>query len=52
MRNIVFSPPDISEKETLSVTEVMKSGWITTSRKVKEFEEKIAKYLIIKKQSA
>lgn len=43
MRNIVFSPPDISEKEILAVTEVMKSGWITTGRKVKEFEEKIAK---------
>lgn len=43
MRNILFSPPDITEKEILAVTEIMKSGWITTGRKVKEFEEKIAK---------
>lgn len=43
MKNIVFSPPDISEKEILAVTEVLKSGWITTGRKVKEFEEMIAK---------
>ena len=41
MRQILFSPPDISEKEINSVCDVLKSGWITTGPKVKEFEEKI-----------
>lgn len=44
MRNIEFSPPDISENEIQKVTEVLKSGWITTGAKTKEFERKIAVY--------
>ena len=40
--NIPFSPPDITEKEILAVTEVLRSGWITTGPKTKEFEAKIA----------
>ena len=36
--NIPFSPPDISEKEINNVIEVLKSGWITTGPKTKEFE--------------
>lgn len=43
-RNIPFSPPDITEKEIESVVEVLKSGWITTGPKTKEFENKIAEY--------
>lgn len=42
MRNIPFSPPDISEKEIERVVEVLKSGWITTGPKTKEFERQIA----------
>lgn len=44
MRNIPFSPPDISERELEIVVEALKSGWITTGPKTKLFEEKIAKY--------
>ncbi len=44
MRQILFSPPDISEKEINAVCDVMKSGWITTGPKVKEFEEKIRSF--------
>lgn len=42
-RNIPFSPPDISEREIEEVTNVLRSGWITTGPKTKEFERKIAK---------
>lgn len=42
--NIPFSPPDISEKEIDQVIEALKSGWITTGPKTKEFEGKIAEY--------
>ena len=42
--NVPFSPPDISEKEIENVVEVLKSGWITTGPKTKEFENKIAEY--------
>lgn len=44
MKNIPFSPPDISEQEINLVIEALKSGWITTGPKTKEFEQKIAEY--------
>ncbi len=44
MRNIPFSPPDLSQAEIDAVVEVLKSGWITTGPKTKEFEKKIAKW--------
>lgn len=43
--NIPFSPPDITEEEIEAVAEVMRSGWITTGPKTKEFEQKIAEYV-------
>lgn len=43
-RNILFSPPDISELEINEVVEALKSGWITTGPKTKEFEKRIADY--------
>lgn len=42
---VPFSPPDISELEIEKVTEVLKSGWITTGPVVKEFEDKISEYI-------
>lgn len=42
--NIPFSPPDITEEEIQAVTEVMRSGWITTGPKTKQFEKEIAAY--------
>ncbi len=44
LRNIPFSPPDISEEEIANVVEVLKSGWITTGPKTKLFEQRIAEY--------
>lgn len=41
---ILFSPPDMSEAEVQAVAEVIRSGWITTGPKTKEFEKKIAGY--------
>ncbi len=43
-KNIPFSPPDISEKEIENVIESLKSGWITTGPKTKEFERRISQY--------
>lgn len=39
---ITFSPPDISQEEIDSVVSVLKSGWLTTGPKTKEFEKEIA----------
>lgn len=44
MKNIPFSPPDISDKEISNVVEVLKSGWITTGPKTKQFEREIADF--------
>ncbi len=44
MRNIPFSPPDITEEEINEVVDTLKSGWITTGPKTKLFEKKIAAY--------
>lgn len=41
-RNIPFSPPDMSEAEIMEVAEALKSGWITTGPKTKEFENLIS----------
>ena len=44
LRNIPFSPPDISDMEISEVIEALKSGWITTGPRTKEFERVIAQY--------
>ena len=40
---ISFSPPDITEEEIQEVAEALRSGWITTGPRTKEFERLIAK---------
>lgn len=42
--NIPFSPPDITEEEIEAVTEVLRSGWITTGPKTKALEKEIAQF--------
>ncbi|MDE5577244.1 MAG: DegT/DnrJ/EryC1/StrS family aminotransferase [Oscillospiraceae bacterium] len=42
---IPFSPPDISESEINEVINVLRSGWITTGPKTKEFERIIAEFI-------
>ena len=44
MRKIPFSPPDITEEEIQEVCEALRSGWITTGPRTKEFERQIAAY--------
>lgn len=45
MNKIEFSPPDITQAEIDAVVDTLKSGWITTGPKTKEFERRIADYL-------
>lgn len=42
--HIAFSPPDITEAEVEAVAETLRSGWITTGPKTKEFERRIAEF--------
>lgn len=42
--HIAFSPPDITEEEIAEVVDTLKSGWITTGPKTKEFEREIAEF--------
>lgn len=44
LRNVPFSPPDMSECEIAEVAEALRSGWITTGPRTKEFEKLIAQY--------
>lgn len=44
LRNIPFSPPDMSDEEIKEVVDTLRSGWITTGPKTKEFERQIAAY--------
>ena len=44
LRNIPFSPPDMTEAEAKEVREAILSGWITTGPKTKEFERLISIY--------
>lgn len=45
VRDIPFSPPDIGEAEIGEVVKSLKSGWITTGPRTKEFERQIAEYV-------
>lgn len=44
MKPISFSPPDMTEAEIAEVADALRSGWITTGPKTKEFERQIATY--------
>ncbi len=43
-RSIPFSPPDMTQDEINEVVDAIKSGWITTGPKTKQFEREIAAY--------
>ncbi|MBR5920595.1 MAG: DegT/DnrJ/EryC1/StrS family aminotransferase [Bacteroidales bacterium] len=49
LRNIPFSPPDMTEAEAKLASEAILSGWITTGPKTKEFEKQIAAYIGVPK---
>ncbi|MFZ1685804.1 MAG: DegT/DnrJ/EryC1/StrS family aminotransferase [Flavobacteriales bacterium] len=41
---IPFSPPRIDERTIAEVTAALRSGWITTGPRTKEFEKRLARY--------
>ena len=45
LRNIPFSPPDMTEAEAMEVREAILSGWITTGPRTKKLEKLIANYV-------
>lgn len=49
LRNIPFSPPDITEAEIEEVIKAMKSGWITTGPRTKELERRLAEFVGVNK---
>lgn len=44
IRKIPFSPPDFTEEEIDAVSEVLRSGWITTGPNSARFEQELANY--------
>lgn len=46
---ISFSPPDMTELEVQGAANAIRSGWITTGPKTKEFERRIADYCHVNK---
>ncbi len=49
---VPFSPPDITQADIDGVVEVLRSGWITTGPKTKEFEHMLSKYCGTNKTAA
>ena len=49
LRNVPFSPPDMTETEVKEIRDAILSGWITTGPKTKEFERVISEYCHTKK---
>lgn len=45
LKNIPFSPPDMTEQEAALVREAILSGWITTGPKTKELERQISEFV-------
>ena len=45
LRNIPFSPPDMTEREAAEVREAILSGWITTGPRTKKLEKLISEYV-------
>ncbi|KGK91784.1 capsular biosynthesis protein [Desulfosporosinus sp. HMP52] len=43
-KKIPFSPPDITEEEISAVSEILRSGWITTGPNTGLFEQELAAY--------
>lgn len=45
LRNIPFSPPDMTEQEAAEVREAILSGWITTGPRTKKLEQQISEFV-------
>ena len=51
-KRISFSPPDITQAELDEVADALRSGWITTGPKTKEFEREIARFVQAERAAA
>ena len=45
LRNVPFSPPDMTEAEAKEVREAILSGWITTGPRTKKLEQEISEFV-------
>lgn len=45
LRNVPFSPPDMTEAEAKEVHDAIMSGWITTGPRTKELEKEVAEFV-------
>ncbi len=45
LRNVPFSPPDMTEAEANEVRDAILSGWITTGPRTKKLEQKVAEFV-------
>lgn len=45
LRNVPFSPPDMTEAEANEVHDAIMSGWITTGPRTKKLEKNISEYV-------
>ena len=52
LRNVPFSPPDMTEAEANEVREAILSGWITTGSRTKKLEKLLAEYVGVKADGA
>ena len=49
LRNVPFSPPDMTEAEAAEVRDAILSGWITTGPRTKKLEKEIAEFVGVEK---
>jgi len=49
---IPFSPPRIDDRTVKAVEDALRSGWITTGPRTKEFEKKLAEYCGVERMNA
>lgn len=52
LRNVPFSPPDMTEAEVNEVRDAILSGWITTGPRTKKLEKSFQNMFIQKRPSA
>lgn len=49
LRNVPFSPPDMTEAEAAEVRDAILSGWITTGSRTKKLEKEVAEFVGVDK---
>ena len=49
LRNVPFSPPDMTEAEANEVRDAILSGWITTGPRTKKLEKEVASFVGVEK---